>query len=206
MLKAEIRWFYERSDVAGVSGVESGSESNEVFETDDTVVLDDLTTILAPACLYSNPDDDLLDSRKFLNLPIQTFLCRRFWSTNRRSLIPCGDLAGRESRARLYSQVIPSSFPTKASRSDDVLGKFNSVADATRISERPGWTDAVREVIAKLSLKETSKGAYDRGETLIGRENEMTQLLSFFRAAIRGLPGPGGVRSSIFLAGAPGVG
>ena len=202
-LKAEIRWFYERQDVAGLSGGESNGDSNEVFETDDTFVLDDLTTIVAPAGLYANHETELPDSRKFLNFPIQTFLCHRFWSTSRRSLIPCGDLSSRESRARLYSQVIPRSFPTKISNNNGIDKPHGE--KGTNYTHRT-WAEAVQEVIAKLSLKATSKGAYDGGEALTGREKEMTELLSFFRAAIRGLPGPGGVRSSIFLAGAPGVG
>ena len=48
--------------------------------------------------------------------------------------------------------------------------------------------------------------AYVDGDSLIGREKELQKLLSFFRSAIRGDPGSGGVKSSMFIAGPPGVG
>jgi hypothetical protein len=56
----------------------------------------------------------------------------------------------------------------------------------------------------KLTLKDASKLAYEKGEALIGREKELSDLLTFFRAAIRGDPGVGGVKSSLICAGPPG--
>lgn len=192
---AEIRWFYERHDLAGQPGVGTKVGSNEVFETDDVTVLEDLSAILAPAQLKSDPaaQDSNADDEFG---PVQTFVCHRFWHTNRKSLMPCGDLGGREKRARLYSQVLPKSYPATS-----------QVAEAPR-KQTPalGWTESVKRIIATLNLKEASKGVYNHGDIMIGREKEMSQLLSFFRAAITGQPGPGGIRSSIFLAGAPGVG
>lgn len=203
-LKLEIRWLYERSDVAGLAVNEAINEDfNEVFETDDTFILDDATCILAPARLYSDPEIDPVHERQFLNHPVQSFLCRRFWSTNRRSLIPCGDLSGRFARAILYSKVLPPSYTSKKLNEGRPREADSTINGSTAL-EAHTWKEAMRNVIEKLSLKDASKGAYNRGETLVGREQELAKLLSFFRDAIRGLPGPGGIRSSIFLAGPPG--
>lgn len=197
-LKVEIRWFYERHDVMGA---EADSSYGDVFETDDVMVLDDLTTIIAQAQICS-------DKRRLTQVeqsPSLVFECRRFWSMNRKSLIPCGDLSGREKRARLYSQIIPKGYPATTSTDIKTVETVSNICQRTSTTEVK-WADSVRKIIANLNLKEASKGAYSRGETLVGREKELSQLLSFFRAAINGQPGPGGIRSSIFLAGAPGVG
>jgi hypothetical protein len=52
-----------------------------------------------------------------------------------------------------------------------------------------------------LTLKEASKQAYGRGKALVGRETEMEEILTFFRAAVRGDAGVGGVKSSMICAG-----
>jgi hypothetical protein len=205
-LQVEIRWFYERHDVVGQSGAVSEVNRDEIFETDDVFILDDLTTILAPASLHSDTNYGQNEGKNS-DFPFQNFVCRRFWSTNRKSLIPCGDLSGREKRARMYSQVIPKAYSLASELSiPPSTGAKPPVYKMFTTRTRGDWSESVKRIIAKLNLKEASKGAYDRGETLIGREKELSQLLSFFRAAIRGQPGPGGIRSSIFLAGAPGVG
>ncbi len=200
-LKVEIRWYYERHDVIGA---EADISYGEVFETDDVMILDDVTAILAPAKVCSERND-FSDSEEPMNLQLPAFVCRRFWSMNRKSLIPCGDLSGREKRARLYSQNIPKGYPSTDSTSR-MMSNHPSHVCQPRVNAEVKWADSVRNVIAKLNLKEASKEVYDRGETLVGREKELSQLFSFFRAAIHGQAGPGGIRSSIFLAGAPGVG
>ena len=60
-------------------------------------------------------------------------------------------------------------------------------------------------LICKLSLKDASKNAYESGKALVGREKELSQLLSFFRAAFREDHRSEGYKSSMFLAGPPGV-
>jgi len=68
------------------------------------------------------------------------------------------------------------------------------------------WTESMARIIGKLTLKDASRGAYEDGTSLIGRERELHKLLTFFRAAVRGDAGTGGVKSSMFIAGPPGVG
>jgi origin recognition complex subunit 1 len=202
--KVEIRWFYERHELnVGVEVLEEEMVGNEVFETDDVTVLDDVSAILAPTTLYSDATSiHRKEKDYFRGHPVPVFLCHRFWSIQRKSLIPCGDLSGREQRSQLYSRIIPKGYPSiEAMDTTDPHQGHKSSADS-----ESKWDDAVKKVIATLNLKEASKGAYNHGETLVGREKELAQLLSFFRAAIHGQPGPGGIRSSMFLAGAPGVG
>lgn len=188
----ELRWFYSREDLRGLSGNAVTSISNEVFETDDVFELNDLTTILAPANLYADPEHPPPE-QTFNDAPVQNFICRRFWSINRKSLVPCGGLEGRRMRAQLYSKNLPQNIaiPEK---------------ESLPVAPNATWRQSIRNVLTNLSLKEASRGVYERGDALVGRETELSLLLSFFRAAIRGEPGPGGVRSSIFLAGPPGVG
>ena len=204
--KAEIRWFYERHDLIGVEAAEDEVVGDEVFETDDVTVLDDVSAILAPTKLCPDTTSILMKkNERFRDCPVPVFRCHRFWSLHRKSLIPCGDLSGREKRARLYSRIIPKGYPPIVGP-DTATWIDHSSEPGTKSDTDSPWGDAVRKVIATLNLKEASKGAYNHGETLIGREKELSQLLSFFRAAIQGQPGPGGTRSSMFLAGAPGVG
>lgn len=171
--------------------------SNEIFETDDVAQLKDVSCLLAPAVINAvNSDDDRGD--QFVGKPIQTFFCRRFWSSKRKSLIPTAGLEGRCRRAKLYSKCLPQGITPKLEN--------ESLEKRPELDQKKVWAQGMRDVIKRLNLKEASKDVYERGEGLIGREKELSQLTSFFRSAIRGEPGTGGIRSSIFLAGPPGVG
>ena len=132
---------------------------------------------------------------------IQSFVCRRFWSTTRKALIPCGNLGGRQKRGWLYSKVLPEEIQQKATTagrvSRDII--IEETASLT-------WTESMARIIGKLTLKDASRGTYEDGTSLIGRERELHKLLTFFRAAVRGDAGTGGVKSSMFIAGPPGVG
>lgn len=200
-LQVEIRWFYDRHDIKGVSGHDSAaSSSNEILETDDVIRLKDVSSLLAPALLAADDDHSSEMVESFMNIPIQRFVCRRFWSSTRKSLIPTGNLAGRRKRAELYSTCLPKGI--------DIFNQetVNNVHPTIIPEKKEEWVDCMNDVIKRLNLKEASKGVYRHGTGLIGREKELSQLQSFFRAAIRGQPGTGGIRSSIFLAGPPGVG
>jgi hypothetical protein len=192
----EIRWFYDRKDIMGVSSSDTMMGVQELFETDHVDGIDAVENLLAPAKLHTD-SKSIAPGESFMGAPIQNFICRRFWSTTRKSLIPCGSLEGRQKRGMLYSKSLPEDSKQKSTKSDAL--RAGPIPKLT-------WTESMASAIGKFTLKDASKGAYERGEALIGREKELQQLLSFFRAAIRGDPGTGGIKSSMFLAGAPGVG
>ena len=197
----EIRWFYERDDFQGKHSlsVDENEDNEELFETDHVDVISG-GDILAPAIL--GPDSKSLSRRKeiFLGIAVQKFLCNRFWSTTRKSLIPCGNLEGRQKRGWLYTNCWPIEAQQKYVNIESSPATNLPASDMT-------WKESMDKIIGKLSLQDASKGAYERGEALIGREKELDQLMKFFRSAIRGdRDGSVGSKSSIFLAGAPGVG
>ena len=164
-------------------------------------MIDAAKSILAPAmlCTDSKPTTE---SENSIDIPIQKFVCHRFWSTTRKSLIPCGTLEGRQKRGWVYSKCLPEEMQRKSIEADTCSPDDSRLGKCANFT----WKDSMTRIISKLTLKDASRGAYERGEALIGREKELNQLLLFFRAAIRGDPGTGGVKSSMFIAGPPGVG
>jgi hypothetical protein len=184
-IKIEIRWFYERHDISGASLTrDDHSSCNEVFETDHTQIMDAGNAILALARLIE-------DQQEINESDNKSFVCNRFWSTKRKSLIPCNGLNGRRRRGLLHSKCLPRDFDEQRTSSE--------------VSpEVSNWKVAMVQLQRKLTLKDASKHAYEKGEALVGREKEVSELLSFFRAAIRGDPGVGGVKSSLICAGPPG--
>eukprot|EP00980_Cylindrotheca_fusiformis_P003743 scaffold831_cov109-Cylindrotheca_fusiformis.AAC.5 len=198
-IDVEVRWLYERHDFQGsyTLTVEPVEDCEEVFESDHVDVIQG-GDILCPAVICRDPAD-LEQDEEFVGIPVHKYLCRRFWSTTRKSLIACGSHEGRQKRGWLYSRH----FPVEA---QEKFTSMNSPGDVSTKQEKLTWQESMDRIIGKLSLQDASKGAYERGETLIGREKELDQLLSFFRNAIRGTGGTGGSKSSLFLAGPPGVG
>ncbi len=67
---------------------------DEVLESDHVDVVDAAKSIIAPAMLHGNVKP-IVTTESFMDTPIQQLVCRRFWSTSRKSLIPCGRLEGR---------------------------------------------------------------------------------------------------------------
>ena len=190
-LKIEIRWFYERHDISmSVSASENKTELSEVFESDHCQVLDANTAILGHVQLVENAADVKNDGR-------DCFLCTRFWSTKRRTLIPCSGLEGRMKRGMIYS----------------TLGSEDDISDASVLrngispsnKNAANWKDSMGNLISKLTLKDASKNAYASGEALVGREKELNQLLAFLRGAFFDDRRSMGYKSSMFLAGPPGV-
>lgn len=190
-LKIEIRWFYERHDISmSVSASENQTEVTEVFETDHCQVLDANTAILGHVQLVEYPADVNNDGKYY-------FLCTRFWSTKRRTLIPCSGLEGRMKRGMIYS--------TLGSRDD--IGDASVLRNGVSSSNKnfTNWKNSMGNLISKLTLKDASKNAYAIGEALVGREKELSQLLSFLRGAFFDDRRSTGYKSSMFLAGPPGV-
>jgi hypothetical protein len=191
-MRIEIRWFFERQDIS-TSIDTDGSDDEiacEVFETDQTqIVSDPAKFILSTAKLVASKNEvlesDNVDGQ-------QVFYCQRFWSTQRKSLIPCSGLEGRTKRGPLYSKCLPSD---RSNTELSELGQTESTKTKT------SWKDAMADLQQILTLKEASKQAYGRGKALVGRETEMEEILTFFRAAVRGDAGVGGVKSSMICAG-----
>ena len=188
-LKVEIRWFYERQDISmSVSAEDDQSALIEVFETDHCQVVD-ADAVLGHIQLVENTADAKHDG-------IDHFLCKRFWSTKRRTLIPCSGLEGRAKRGMMYS--------VHGSKDDiDKSLPIQNESASRKLSEN--WKDSMANLVSKLTLKDASKNAYAKGEALVGRERELSQLLTFLRGAFFEDRKSAGYKSSMFLAGPPGV-
>jgi hypothetical protein len=199
-IKIEVRWFYRRSEIAGVSGKDSSSHLEEIFETDETDLIY-AAHLLAPVVLRGDPQaTPSLGNGN--DMPIQEFYCGRFWSISRKSLIPCGGLEGISKRGRLYSQYLTSEMISDSSRVASSAGEGKH----KRGERQFAWKESFERVIKKLTLKDASTEAYDHGAGLIGREKELDKLVSFLQSAICSKAVTGDVQTSIFLAGPPGVG
>lgn len=186
-LKIEVRWLYERDDISmSVSFTGDRSELIEVFETDHCQVMEASNTVLDHVQLVENNADVRKGDTEY-------FLCTRFWSTKRRSLIPCSGLNGRIQRGLIYSTL---GLNTLSAFKNDVISLNENSKN---------WKNSMANLISKLTLKDASKDAYASGEALVGREREMTQLLAFFRGAFFQDRKSAGYKSSMFLAGPPGV-
>uniref|UniRef100_A0A7S4AC08 BAH domain-containing protein n=1 Tax=Pseudo-nitzschia australis TaxID=44445 RepID=A0A7S4AC08_9STRA len=188
----EIRWFYERRDISTTaSSVDDASGFIEVYETDHCQVMDASNAVLDHVKLV---EDGMSVKRSDGNY----FLCTRFWSTKRRSLIPCSGLSGRIKRGLIHSTLgLEQDLDTSPTCRNDSIDLKINLTD---------WKDSMANLICKLTLKDASKNAYESGEALVGREKELSQLLTFFRAAFLEDHRSEGYKSSMFLAGPPGVG
>jgi len=186
-VRVETRLFYERKDMSMVAlSTEEETELTEVFETDVTQVMEDAgAAILGHAKLVENSTDMKRDDNE--HPTIQQFFCTRFWSTKRRSLIPCGGAIGRKKRGLIHSKYLNKSLLSR-----NILTEYDSIS--------PNWKNSMINLIGNLTLKESGKAL------LVGRENEISNLLTFFRAAFREDPTNESFKSSLFLAGPPGVG
>ena len=89
---------------------------------------------------------------------------------------------------------------------NDLTEPSSSINDSISLNNKSrNWKDSMGNLISKLTLKDASKNAYASGEALVGRETEMSQLLSFLRGAFFDDRRSEGYKSSMFLAGPPGV-
>ena len=184
-VRVETRLFYERKDISMVAlSTEEASELTEVFETDNCQVMDAGAAILGHAKLVENCTDMKKGDNE--HPTIQQFFCTRFWSTKRRSLIPCGGAIGRKKRGLIHSKYLNKSLLSR-----NTLTEYDSSS--------LDWKDSMINLIGNLTLKESGKAL------LVGRENEISNLLTFFRAAFREDPTNETFKSSLFLAGPPGV-
>lgn len=202
-LKMEIRWFSRRAEMMPASDDACSPCFEEIFETDETEIVDE-SRLLSQAVLHGDPNADVANSQgtNSNGMPIQEFYCGKFWSVQRRSLIPCGGIRGMTKRGRLYSKCLTESmFPALSETSCDVADE-NTSPDFALESQ---WQKDFESVIKRLTLKDSSSTSYIHGDGLVGREQEIAKMLTFLRAAIRGDAMTGDVKTSIFLAGPPGT-
>jgi hypothetical protein len=199
-LKVEIRWFYRQGELS--TAPESyKTELEEIFETDqvDECCAD---CILAPAKLM---DRDKLHgpSQILQGMPVVEFICRRFWSVHRGSLIPCGGLSGRTQRAWIHSKYLGKDAELQtAFRRISANALPETTVDLPQSdSDLLPWRAAFSNVIKKLTLTDASDSSKFQGAGLIGRDKEQKQIFTFLRDAVCGkskIP-------SLFVGGPPGM-
>eukprot|EP00536_Pseudo-nitzschia_multiseries_P008252 jgi/Psemu1/20052/gm1.20052_g len=188
----EIRWLYERRDISmAASSVNESSSFVEVFETDHCQVVDATDSFLDCVKLVE-------DTTTIKGNSDNHFLCTRFWSTKRRSLIPCSGANGRIKRGLIHSTL-------GLEQDLDESQLFGKQQSGSKIVNLANWKDSMANLICKLTLKDASKDVYESGKALVGREKELSQLLTFLRAAFLEDHESEGDKSSILLAGPPGV-
>ena len=192
-VKVEVRWFYQRKDIMAAPLTEESAKVIEIFETDLCQVLDAGTDIIGYTKLVEKSyidDSKKIDDESYL---LPHFFCERFWSIKRRSLIPCGDATGRKERGLLHSKYL-----NKALRSRNEMNESRDTST--------NWKGSMVKLINKLTLKDASKNAYNSGKSsLVGRENEISYILNFFRAAFHKEQKNERIKATLFLAGPPGV-
>ena len=205
----EVRWFYRAGELPGFMRNQSGRSQTEdrceeVFESDHYQLVHP-SSLLAPAVLHPTKRS-LLTGREELGMPVLEFCCNQYYSVHGKSNLACGGLDGRIERGRLHSKYFGKDTALKKA-----LDFVRSTASAPATEKAPStssvslsWKDAFNSVITKLSLTDASKEAYESRSALIGREEEKDQIMSFLQAAISGDPTDN--KSSIFIAGPPGVG
>jgi hypothetical protein len=202
----EIRWFYRADELhgAGRAGMKQteGYELEEIYESDHYDHVSPLN-LLAPARLHEQQVP--VNGPMHIGLPITQYLCKRFWSIHRKSLIPTGGLNGRLERSRSKSKYLRPGSIARAAVESSTVPSIQGTKTPGALSFRSitSWQDAFKTVIQKLSLTDASKEAFLEGGRLIGRENEQKQLRSFLRGAITGKLREGS-KACLFVAGPPG--
>lgn len=215
-LDLEIRWFWRKSELPGqtkpgASKKEAPSFCDEIFETDH---IDQCTaaSVMAPAFVHFLPPS-IVKPRYELGMPVLQFICNKFWSYRRKSIIPFNTSSGRMARARMYSICLSKNDVLKNVLE---LSDKNSMNSLSTCDEKYyldnaclPWKAAFQKVTGKLCLAQVSEDAFDKGGTLLGREREQQVITNFLRSAIRSTnksTWDGSKCPSMFIAGPPGTG
>jgi len=211
-IKLEIRWFYRENEWPGNSKVSAKANETECEELLESDLYDEIvaSSLLARISVYEKARDVEL-SKSYLGMPEVEFYCHRFWSDQRKSLVPVGGASGRIARARAQSKFIGNDAALKASLAhisapaSVALDPVTAFLMSQESTPSVPWTEAFKSVIHKLSLTDASKEAYEDGSVLVGREQERRQIMSFLRNSIKG-KSIDNTKGSVFVAGPPGVG
>lgn len=186
----EIRWFYRKSELPGAMKTTSAEnaakyvEYEEVFETD---LMDECKaeSLLGPMKLRESATRLGLSEWQH-GMPVIDVLCRRFWSIHRKSLMPCGSMAGRAKRGRMHSKYFGKGGVLNAVwREFDCKGT-EEPDRAEPVYKPNNWERAFKGVIEKLGLSSASEDASTRGIPLTGREAEQEKIMTFLRSRICG--------------------
>jgi len=204
----ELRWLYRMEDIPGFAHSKSEAEDSlvELFETDDVDVFP-ANTLLGPVTVHSEAAPSTPLASFHQGMPLVHFLCHRFWTLHRKTLMPIGSAETRFQRGMMYSKflgrgsAIRASFEQATGNTDTSVGLNITSSD---------WKARFHDTISKLSLAEAS--AVESGVEVIGREAQQTQIKSFLHSAVKGvnMKDMTDVRNSnvfaLFIGGPPGTG
>jgi len=202
----ELRWLYRMEDIPGFAHSKSEAEDSlvELFETDDVDVFP-ANTLLGPVTVHSEAAPSTPLASFHQGMPLVHFLCHRFWTLHRKTLMPIGSAETRFQRGMMYSKflgrgsAIRASFEQATGNTDTSVGLNITSSD---------WKARFHDTISKLSLAEAS--AVESGVEVIGREAQQTQIKSFLHSAVKGvnMKDMTDVRNSnvfaLFIGGPPG--
>jgi hypothetical protein len=205
----EVRWLYRMEDIPGFAHskakTKAGSEDSleELFETDDVEVFS-ANTLLGPVSLHSESRPLLPMAPSYQGMPLVHFLCHRFWTLHRKTLMPIGSAETRIQRGMMYSKFLGRGFAIRASF-EEATGNGDS---SLVVNSATDWKTQFHNTIAQLNLAEAS--AVDSGTEVIGRETQQAQIKSFLSSAVKGVNAKDltDVRNSnvfaLFIGGPPG--
>jgi hypothetical protein len=208
----ELRWFYRLKDIPGFKNVKARKKDlansnalEELFETDDVDVFP-ADTLLGPISLHSDPYGKHPTITYENGMPVVHFVCYRFWTIFRKTLMPAGSSDTRLQRSMMYSNYLKKGSATRASYDGESETK-KSFPDSSRVDI--DWMAEFTNTISKLNLAESSSVNY--GGDVIGRETQQAQIKKFLYSSLtatndhvsRGTSLSNAF--SLFIAGPPGM-
>lgn len=206
----ELRWLYRMEDIPGFAHSKSKAEAEsedslvELFETDDVDVFP-ANTLLGPVTVHSEATPSTPLASLHQGMPLVHFLCHRFWTLHRKTLMPIGSAETQFQRGMMYSKFLGRGSAIRASFEEAIGNGDSSVGLNITSSD---WKARFHDTISKLSLAEAS--AVESGVEVIGREAQQTQIKSFLHSAVKGvnMKDMTDVRNSnvfaLFIGGPPG--
>mmetsp|Transcript_14228 Transcript_14228/g.26682 ORF Transcript_14228/g.26682 Transcript_14228/m.26682 type:complete len:776 (-) Transcript_14228:2176-4503(-) len=218
----ELRWFYRLKDIPGFKNMKSGkknglakSHSNdnaleEVFETDDVDVFS-ADTLLGPIALHSDPNKEHPKITFENRMPLAHFVCYRFWTIFRKTLMPAGSSDTRLQRSMMYSNYLGKGSATRVSYEEATGGmkKMSYPNNSDRVDIN--WMAEFTNTVSKLNLAESSSVNHGVAD-VIGRETQQSQIKKFLYSALKivnyheSLDQSASKSFSLFIAGPPGTG
>jgi hypothetical protein len=187
----ELRWFYRLKDIPGFKNTKGkkkkGLTNNddhtleELFETDDVDVCS-ADTLLGPISLHSDPNAKHPTTTYQNGMPVVHFVCFRFWTIFRKTLMPAGSSDTRLQRSMMYSKFLGKGSATRASYEEANGTKKTSLSNSDSNRGDVDWMAEFTNTISKLNLAESSSGDY--GGDVIGRESQQSQIKKFLYSSL----------------------